>query len=88
MTFLKTLTFTDVLEDKPSPLERRRASLVRNLKDQLALLDTPNLLKTRTKKMNTDGHKQLVEIQTPVRPWWRETADGKIVFFVKNSIMI
>ena len=86
MTFLNTLTFTNVLQEKPAPLQRKRASLVRNLKDQLTLLSNPNLFKTRTKREEIDGQKQMVERQTPVRPWWRDTIDGKVAFFIKSGL--
>ena len=86
MTFLNTLTFTNALEAKPSPLQRKRASLVRNLKDQLTLLNNPNLVKSRIKRVTTDGHKEVVELSIPVRPWWRETIDGKLTFFLKSGL--
>ena len=86
MTFLNTLTFTSELEAKPSPLQRKRATLVCNLKDQLILLDNPNLVKTRTRRVETDGHKQMVEVQIRVRPWWRETIDGTLTFFMKSGL--
>lgn len=86
MTFLNTLTFTNALETKPSPLQRKRASLVRNLKDQLKLLNDPNLVKSRSKRVETDGHKEVVELSIPVRPWWRETIDGKLTFFLKSGL--
>lgn len=86
MTFLNTLTFTNALQEKPAPLQRKRASLIRNLKDQLALLNNPNLVKTRTKREEIDGHKQVVERQTPVRPWWKDTIDGKVAFFIKSGL--
>ena len=86
MSFLNTLTFTNILQLKPSLFQRKRASLLRNLKDQLILINTPDLTKPRTKRVNTEGHKHSVVIQTPVRPWWRETIDGKIAFFVKCGL--
>lgn len=86
MTFLNTLTFTNALDAKPSPLQRKKATLVRNLKDQLILLDNPNLVKTRTRRVETDGHKQMVEIQIRVRPWWRETIDGTLTFIMKSGL--
>ena len=86
MTFLNTLTFTNALEAKPSPLQRKRASLVRNLKDQLNLLNDPYLVKSRTKRVETDGHNEVVELRIPVRPWWRETIDGKLTFFLKSGL--
>ena len=86
MTFLNTLTFTDALETIPSPLQRKRASLVRNLKDQLILLNTPNLVRSRNKRVESDGRKHTIEIEIRVRPWWRETIDGKLTFFVKSGL--
>ena len=86
MTFLNTLTFTNALEAKPSPLQRKRASLVRNLKDQLTLLNNPNLVKSRIKRVEKDGQKEVVELRIPVRPWWRETIDGKLTFFLKSGL--
>jgi hypothetical protein len=86
MTFLNTLTFTNALEAKPSPLQRKRASLVRNLKDQLTLLNNPNLVKSRTKRVESNGQKEIVELSIPVRPWWRETIDGKLTFFLKSGL--
>ena len=86
MTFLNTLTFTNALEAKPSPLQRKRASLVRNLKDQLTLLNNPNLVKSRIKRVEKDGQKEVVELSIPVRPWWRETIDGKLTFFLKSGL--
>jgi len=86
MTFLNTLTFTDALETKPSPLQRKRASMVRNLKDQLILLNTPNLVRSRTKRVEREGRHQTIEIEIPVRPWWRETIDGNLTFFLKSGL--
>lgn len=86
MTFLNTLTFTDALETKPSPLQRKRMSLLRNLREQLSLLENPNLLKTRTRRVETDGHKHSIETQIRVRPWWRETVDGKMTFSLRSGL--
>jgi hypothetical protein len=86
MSFLKTLTFTNALQVKPSPLQRKRASLLRNLKNQLALLDNPNLVKTRIKQVETDGRKEAVEFRIPIRPWWKETIDGTLTFSLKSGL--
>ena len=86
MSFLATLTFTDALQVKPSPLQRKRASLLRNLADQLALLDNQNLVKTRIKRVEVDGRKETVELRVPIRPWWRETIDGTLTFFLKSGL--
>ena len=86
MSFLATLTFTDALQVKPSSLQRKRASLLRNLIDQLALLDNQNLVKTRIKRVEVDGRKETVELRVPIRPWWRETIDGTLTFFLKSGL--
>jgi hypothetical protein len=86
MSFLATLTFTDALQVKPSTLQRKRASLLRNLTDQLALLDNQNLVKTRIKRVEVDGSKETVELRVPIRPWWRETIDGTLTFFLKSGL--
>lgn len=86
MSFLATLTFTDALQVKPSPIQRKRASLLRNLADQLALLDNQNLVKTRIKRVEVDGRKETVELRVPIRPWWRETIDGTLTFFLKSGL--
>jgi hypothetical protein len=28
----------------------------------------------------------VVELSIPVRPWWRETIDGKLTFFLKSGL--
>jgi hypothetical protein len=86
MTFLTTLTFTNALDVKPSPLQRKRSSLIRNLRDQLILLENPNLFKTRARRVESDGCKQTVNVQIKVRPWWRETIDGKLTLFIKSGL--
>lgn len=86
MTFISTLTFTNALDAKPSPLHRKRFALINNLKDQLNLLDNPSLVKTKTRRIESDGRKQAVDVQIKVRPWWRETIDGKLTLFIKSGL--
>lgn len=86
MTFLSSLKFTAVLETKPSLLERQRARLIANLKDQLIRLEDPLHAKTRMKWVKINGEKQLLEKRTPVRPWWKETLDGQIAITVRAGL--
>jgi hypothetical protein len=86
MTFLSSLKFTSVLETKPSALERHRARLVENLKDQMTRLANPLHAKTRTKWVKDEQGKRLIEQMTPVRPWWRETVDSQVAFSVRVGL--
>lgn len=86
MTFLNTLKFTAVVETKPSLLDRQRATLIANLKDQLIRLEDTLHTKSRMKWIKENGEKRLIEKLTPVRPWWKETLDGKVVLFVRSGL--
>jgi hypothetical protein len=86
MTFLKTLTFSTASDLVPSPIEKRRHSLVGSLRDQLRLLNEPNLMKQKKKWQIVDGERVLTTKHVPVRPWWRRSVDGKVVFFVRSGV--
>ena len=86
MTFLSSLKFTSALEIKASPLERQRARLIANLKDQLTRLENNQHAKTRMKWVKDGQEKRLIEKRTPVRPWWKETTDGQVAFCVRVGL--
>jgi len=86
MTFLKTLTFTDVIDVRPSPILRKRSRLISNLNDQLLLLENPSLCKSKVKWIKLEDGKKLIEKQVPVRAWWKETIDGQYSFFIKCGL--
>ncbi len=86
MSFLSTLKFTAVFETQPSPIERKRAKLIANLRDQLTRLDDPLHGKTRMHWVKDGTDKRMVEKRTPVRPWWRETIDGQVAFYVRSGL--
>lgn len=86
MTFLSNLKFTAAFESQPSPIERKRARLIANLRDQLARLENPNHCKSKTKWVKEGTEKRLIEKQVPIRPWWRETIDGQIAFHVRSGL--
>lgn len=86
MSFLKTLTFTSVNDLTPSPLEQKRYKLNSKLKDQLTLLDNPDLTVTRKRWTKVDGEKVLEQKTVPVRPWWKRTLDGKVVLVIHSGL--
>lgn len=86
MSFLNTLTFTTANDLTPSPIEKKRHQLVTGLKDQLSLLEDPSLSKTRKKWVKLDGERILTQRSTPVRPWWKQTLDGKVMFLVRSGV--
>jgi hypothetical protein len=86
MSFLKTLTFTTANDLNPTPIQKKRLQLINSLKDQLALLEKPELTKTRNKWIQVDGERVLAQKHIPIRPWWRQSLDGKIMFFVRSGV--
>lgn len=86
MSFLKTLTFSTANDLAPSPIEKKRHQLITALHDQLALLDRPELTKRRKKWLEVDGDRILTLKDVPVRPWWKQTLDGKLMFFVRCGV--
>jgi hypothetical protein len=86
MSFLKTLTFSTANDLIPSPTEKKRHQLVSALKDQLALLEQPDLTKSRKKWLEVDGERILTLKDVPVRPWWKQSLDGKVMFFVRSGL--
>jgi hypothetical protein len=86
MSFLKTLTFSTANDLAPSPIEKKRHQLMAALKDQLALLEQPDLTKSRKKWIEVDGERILTQKDIPVRPWWKQTLDGKVMFFVRSGL--
>ena len=86
MSFLKTLTFTTANDLAPSLIEKKRFKLIKSLNEQLALLDNPSFSKTRKKWVVIDGEKVLTQKNMPVRPWWKETLDGKIALIVRSGL--
>jgi hypothetical protein len=86
MSFLKTLTFTSVNELTPSHLEQKRFKLISKLKEQVSLLENPNLTVSRKRWTMVDGEKVLEQKTVPVRPWWKQTLDGKVVIVIRSGL--
>ena len=86
MSFLKTLTFSSANELTPTSIEKKRSNLIKSLNDQLSLLENPSFSKTRKKWVMIDGEKVLTQKNIPIRPWWKQTLDGKVMFFVRSGL--
>ena len=84
MNHLKSLNFTTVAKGSANPTLSRRAKLISRLEEQKALAQDPNYLPTMKRWVKgSDGTKQLVESQRPIRPWWRTDASGATVLTVR-----
>jgi hypothetical protein len=88
MSFIKSLTFSTANDLIPTPLEKKRRQLVTALKEQLALFENPNLTKSRKKWIDIDGERILMLKDIPVRPWWKETLEGKVMKHLKLVIQL
>ena len=86
MSFLKTLTFTTANDLAPSLIEKKRYKLIKALSEQLSLLENPSFSKTRKKWVMIDGEKVLTQKNMPIRPWWKETLDGKVALTVRSGL--
>ena len=86
MSFLKTLTFTTANDLAPSLIEKKRYKLIKALNEQLSLLENPSFSKTRKKWVMIDGEKVLTQKNMPIRPWWKETLDGKVALTVRSGL--
>ena len=86
MSFLKTLSFTTANDLAPSTIEKKRYKLIKALNEQLSLLENPSFSKTRKKWVMIDGEKVLTQKNMPIRPWWKETLDGKVALTVRSGL--
>ena len=84
MNHLKSLNFTTVAKGSANPTLSRRAKLISRLEEQKALAQDPNYLPTTKRWVKgSDGTKQLVESQRPIKPWWRTDVTGVTVLTVR-----
>jgi hypothetical protein len=83
MSVIESLTFTSVPRIERDPARMRRERLVGRLREQLALLANPALVRTTERTFRKDGAKTVVERTQRVHPWWRTDDKGQVVFFVR-----
>jgi hypothetical protein len=80
---LKNLAFTVLPSSSPTPLDSRRMKTIERLQEQKQLLADPKYVRIEKKWKTVGGERQQYEKQRRVHPWWRTTANGSVVFFVR-----
>jgi hypothetical protein len=85
MTNLKSLTFTTLPKIGANPTLDRRANIVARLEEQKLLLSDPTYVRTVRTWTKKDGQRTPVDKQQRVLPWWRVTANGFYVFFLRSG---
>jgi hypothetical protein len=83
MSALKSLAFTTLPKIVANPILDRRMKLIARLEDQKLLLNDPNYVRTVRIWRKKDGQLMPVDKQERVLPWWRVSANGSYVFFVR-----
>ena len=82
MSFLKSLTLTNLPVRSHDPVANRRAKLVSRLEEQRQLLQDPSYVRVIQRWTGKGDERRQVEKKQQVRPWWRADAAGKIVMCV------
>ena len=85
MSALKSLTFTTLPKIGANPTLDRRTNMIARLEEQKLLLNDPNYVRTARTWVNKNGELTPIQRQQRVLPWWRVTADGSYVFFVRSG---
>jgi hypothetical protein len=85
MTALKSLTFTTLPKVGANPTMDRRANIIDRLEEQKRLVNDPSYVRTVRTWVKKDGQRTPVDKQQRVLPWWRVTANGSYVFFVRSG---
>jgi hypothetical protein len=70
-----------------SPKLRRRQNLIERLEEQQQLAKDPNFtISVRRWIKDTEGVKQLIEVQKRIKPWWRKDATGSLYMILKSGL--
>jgi hypothetical protein len=85
MNALKSLTFTTLPKVGANPTMDRRANIIDRLEEQKRLVNDPSYVRTVRTWVKKDGQRTPVDKQQRVLPWWRVTANGSYVFFVRSG---
>jgi hypothetical protein len=90
MTQLKSLTFTVLPKIAAAdPVVYRRNKLIVRLQQQISLIQNPNFLVTHQRWIaDEQGVKQLRELKTRVRSWWRADVTGAVVLTVRYGAQV
>ena len=82
MSFLKSLTLTNLPVRSHDPVANRRAKLVSRLEEQRQLLQDPSYVRVIQQWKGKGDERRQIEKKQQVRPWWRADSAGKIVMCV------
>jgi hypothetical protein len=86
MSAFKGLKLTPTIPDKSvDPVAKRRIGIVKKLEDQHKLSLDANYLRRETKFRGKGEARESYTQEKRVRPWWRPTSDGNVVFAVYVS---
>jgi len=85
MSALRSLTFTTLPKIGANPTLNRRTNMIARLEEQKLLLNDPNYVRTARTWVKKNGELVPIQRQQRVLPWWRMTADGSYVFFVRSG---
>jgi Family of unknown function (DUF6641) len=82
MSFLKSLTLTNLPVRSHDPVANRRVKLVSRLEEQRQLLLDPSYVRVFQRWTGKGEERRQVEKRQRVRPWWRADPSGKFVMCV------
>jgi hypothetical protein len=85
MSFLKSITLTNLPVRGHDPVANRRAKLVSRLEEQRQLLQDPSYVRVIQRWTGKGEERRQVEKKQHVRPWWRADSGGKIVMCVYHG---
>ena len=83
MGALRSLTFTTIPKIGANPTLDRRSNIIARLEEQKLLLSDPKYVRNVRTWAKKDGQFMPLDRQQRVLPWWRASADGSYVFFVR-----
>lgn len=90
MSLLKTLTFTQAPNNRPTPQQLRRKKMVAHLEEQLAIAQADaakkvHVVKKKQVALTNDGKKYLLDVDKRLRRWWVADEQGKLALKVRWS---
>src|SRR5262245_66413419 len=83
MGALRSLTFTTIPKIGANPTLDRRSNIIARLEEQRLLLNDRKYVRNVRTWVKKDGQFMPLDRQQRVLPWWRASADGSYVFFVR-----
>jgi hypothetical protein len=83
MGALRSLTFTTIPKIGANPTLDRRSNIIARLEEQKLLLNDPKYVRNVRTWVKRDGQLMPLDRQQRVLPWWRVSAEGSYVFFVR-----